>query len=215
MGCLTAPLKLLGLLLFIALLLLGWLYRDRLGAMAGAAWREARGRPAAAIAVGIPSEDALSDARRKIARLSTSRTDSVVLTPAEAASLLREGLDQYARSLFDSMQVQLGEDVVGITATVRTDRLPAGILGPFGSAVRDREPVTASGPIRMAAPGRGEWEVRRFEFRSIPLPGDAVPRLLGRAMGDTARRTVPVQFPAGVAHIRVHPAGVTLFGAPQ
>ena len=37
MGCLLAPFRLLLLLLLIALLAVGWLYRDRLGDILGAA----------------------------------------------------------------------------------------------------------------------------------------------------------------------------------
>ncbi|HEU5305511.1 MAG TPA: hypothetical protein VFU40_12755, partial [Gemmatimonadales bacterium] len=62
---------------------------------------------------------------------------------------------------------------------------------------------------------RAEWEVRTFSIRDIPLPRDAVPKLVGRAFGDTTRRSVPVRIPAGVREIRVRPAGATLFGSQR
>ena len=209
-GCLTAPFRLLGVALLVVLLLLGWLYRDRLGSMAEAAWREGTGKPSVSAETGTPSAEALASADRKVASLARG-ADSVVLTAAEAASLFRRGLEPYARDIFDSMSVRLDENRIGVSATIRTERLPAGVLGPFASAVREREPISADGPLRVVEPGRGEWEVRRLQFRDIPLPRDAVPRLLGRAMGDTGRRAVPLVMPDGVARVRVRPDGVTLY----
>ena len=190
MGCLTAPFKLLALLLFVAALALAWLYRDRLGDIGRAAWREATGRPAPAVDTGMPSPAALERAERKVESL--ARADSVILTAEETASLFQRGLEPYSRAFFDSMQVRLGAGTIGVTTIVRTDRLPSGLLGPFGGALREREPVSADGAVRVTGPGRGVWEVRRLQFRDLPLPRDAIPRLLGRATGDSARSEVRV-----------------------
>jgi hypothetical protein len=209
MGCLTAPFKLLALLLFVAALALAWLYRDRLGDMGRAAWREATGRPAPAVDTGMPSPAALERAERKVESL--ARADSVILTAEETASLFQRGLEPYSRAFFDSIQVRLGAGTIGVTTIVRTDRLPSGLLGPFGGALREREPVSADGPVRVTEPGRGVWEVRRLQFRDIPLPRDAIPRLLGRATGDSARSEVPLALPARVGAVQVRPEGVTLY----
>ncbi len=209
MGCLTAPFKLLALLLFVAALALAWLYRDRLGDIGRAAWREATGRPAPAVDSGMPSPAALERAERKVESL--ARADSVILTAEETASLFQRGLEPYSRAFFDSMQVRLGAGTIGVTTIVRTDRLPSGLLGPFGGALREREPVSADGAVRVTGPGRGVWEVRRLQFRDIPLPRDAIPRLLGRATGDSARSEVPLALPARVGGVQVRPDGVTLY----
>lgn len=211
MGCLTAPFKLLALLLFVVLLGLGWLYRDRLADMGRAALREATGAPAPAVDTGRPSAEALESAQRKVQSLEGA-ADSVVLTAAETASLFQRGLEPYSRAFFDSMQVRLGDGTVGVTTIVRTERLPSGLLGPFGGALREREPVSADGVVRIVEPGRGAWEIRRLQFRDIPLPRDAIPRLLARASGDSARSDVPLALPASVRDLRVRPDGVTLYG---
>ena len=211
MGCLTAPFKLLGFLLFVAALALGWLYRDRLGAMGRAAWREARGLPAGEIATGVPAAGSLESARRKIAGLAAGRADSVVLDASETASLLREGLNPYASAFFDSIQVRLAENSIGVAAIVRTDRLPANVLGPFARAIRPREPMSAEGPLSIPEPGLGSWEVSRMQFRNIPLPRDAVPKLLGRAVGDSTRRAIPIRLPPEIRDARVRPGGLTLY----
>ena len=57
-----------------------------------------------------------------------------------------------------------------------------------------------------------EWALRSFRIRNFPLPQDAVPQLVSRALGDSTRRTVPVRIPAGIREIRVRPSGATLFG---
>lgn len=209
MGCLTAPFKLVGFLLFIVAIAVAWLYRDRLGDIGRAAWREATGKPAVVVDTGVPSPEALVRAQRKVESL--GRADSVVLTAEETASLFQRGLEPYSRAFFDSMQVRLGEGTIGVTTIVRTDRLPSGLLGPFGGALREREPVSADGTVRVIEPGRGVWEVRRLQFRDIPLPRDAIPRLLGRAAGDSARSEVPLVLPSQIAQLRVRPDGVTLY----
>ena len=215
MGCLTAPFKLLFFLVLVAALVLGWLYRDRLAAMGRAAWREARGEPAVTTETGSPGASSLESARRKIATLAAGRADSVVLDASETASLLREGLDPYASTFFDSMQVRLADGSIGVAAVVRTDRLPANVLGPFARAIRPREPMSAEGPLTVSEAGRGSWEVRRMQFRNIPLPRDAVPKLLGRAVGDSTMRALPIRLPAAVRGARVRPGGLTLYRTAQ
>lgn len=215
MGCLTAPFRLLFFVVLLLLIAAGWLYRDRLGDIGRAAWREATGRTPTTAVTGVPSAEGLASAKRKVGTLAAGRADSVVLTAAEAASLLRDGLDRYAVAFFDSMGVRLLDGRIAVDAVVRTGRLPAELLGPFASAVRDREPIRAEGNLRVLEPERGAWDVERMQFRDIPLPKDAIPKLLGRAMGDSASRAVPVRLPRGVADVRVRAGGVTLYGARQ
>jgi len=211
MGCLTAPFKLLFFVVFLLLIAAGWLYRDRLADIGRAAWGEATGKAPAVAVTGEPSAEGLASATRKIATLGAGRADSVVLTADEAASLFRDGLDRFAGALFDSMGVRLLDGRIAVSAVVRTGRLPADVLGPFASAVRDREPIRAEGSLRVVGPTQGEWDVQRMQFRDIPLPKDAIPRLLGRAMGDTVPRAVPVRLPRGVGDVQVRADGVTLY----
>ena len=42
-----------------------------------------------------------------------------------------------------------------------------------------------------------------------------VPGLVGRALGDPDRKTVPVKVPEGIRAIRVRPGGATLYGATR
>lgn len=214
MGCLTAPFKVLGCIGLIAVLGLGWLYRDRL-------LREGRrllgdaDEVSRTAATGRPTSRALAAARSKIDSLNGWRADSVVLTPAEMASLVGNGMEPLVRGQFDSLEVRLLDGEIAVTGRLHTGRLPEDLLGPLTVALRRTEPVEAAGPLRVVAPGRGEWAVRSFKLRDIPLPADAVPRLVSRALGDTTRTTIPVRVPAGVRGVRIRPTGAALYGAPR
>jgi hypothetical protein len=211
MGCLTFPLKLVLVLLLVAGAVAAWLYRDRI--VAG--MRGLTQPAAAASRVGRPTTRALAAAESKIDSLNGWRADSVVLAPDEAASLIGSALYPAARRQLDSMRVTLGDGQIDVTASLATARLPRELLGPLAVAVRPREPIAAGGPIRITAPGQGEWEPRRFRIRDFPLPTAAVPRLVGRALGDSTRRTLPLRIPAGVRGLRVRPDGITLYGTPR
>lgn len=216
MGCLTAPFKVLGCLGLLALLVVGWLFRDHVmrearGWLAGGPPVTADGQPVR----GRPGTRALASAQAKIDSLNGWRADSVVLTPAEVASLMGSGLEPSFRGELDSLQVELLEDEVLVRARLRTRRLPKDLLGPLAAALGPTEPVEAVGPLRVTAPGTGEWIVRSFKIHDLPVPAPAVPRLIGRALGDPRRRTVPWKVPAGVRTIRIRPGTATLYGAPR
>jgi len=210
MGCLTAPFKLVGYLGLIAALLIGWLYRDRLASEARKVLGGFSGGSAAS--TGRPGSHALLSAHAKIDSLNGWRADSVVLSASEVASLIGTGLTPSLRSQLDSLRVELQDGSVAVSANLATARLPRELIGPLAMALRDREPIEAAGPLRVVAPRTAEWALRSFKIRNIPLPQDAVPKLVSRALGDSTRRTVPVRIPAGIREIKIRPSGATLFG---
>jgi len=214
MGCLSMPFKLLGGLLVLAALGIGWLYRDRLSTEVGRLLDRAPSS-GAPTGVGRPGTQALSSAQSKVDSLNGWRADSVVLSPAEVASLIGAGLNPSLRRQLDSLQVELKEGEVAVKAKLATARLPRELTGPLAVALREREPVEAAGPIQVTGPGKAEWTVRSFRIREFPIPRDAVPKLMARAFGDTARRAIPVRIPGGIREIKVRPSGATLFGAPR
>jgi hypothetical protein len=212
MGCLTAPFKLVGGLGIILLLAVGWLYRDRLvdefGRVLG------RGGEDSAIA-GRPGTHALLSARAKVDSLNGWRADSVILSPSEVASMIGVGLDPAVRSQLDSLEVQLLDGSIGVSALLSTARLPRELTGPLSVALRSKERIEAAGPLKVIGPRRAEWAVHSFRIRDFPIPSDAVPQLVARALGDSTRRAVPVRIPAGIRQIRIRPSGATLLGAPR
>jgi len=67
--------------------------------------------------------------------------------------------------------------------------------------------------VDVVGPGRGTWEIARLDVGGVPVPADALPRLLGRVLGAPAGRALPVAIPPGVREIRIRPTGAVLFGA--
>jgi len=214
MGCLAAPFKLLGLIGLIAALAVGWLYRDRLAAEFHRLV-DGTGQRDELTGAGRPGLRALSSAHSKIDSLNGWGADSVVLSPSEVASLIGAGLTPSLRRQLDSLQVELGDDEVLVSAMLATARLPRELVGPLALALRSKEPVKASGPLSVVGPRKAEWTVRSFAIRDIPIPRDAVPKLMARAFGDTTRKALPVSIPDGIREIRVRPSGATLYGAPR
>ena len=129
--------------------------------------------------------------------------------------MIGTGLDPALRSQLDSLQVELQDGSVLVKARLATARLPKELIGPLAMALRPTEPIEAAGPLEVVAPRKAEWAVRTFSIRNFPLPRDAVPKLVAKALGDANRRTVPVRIPDGIREIRVRPSGMTLFGAAR
>jgi hypothetical protein len=213
MGCLTAPFRFAGCLGLVLLLLVGWLYRDRLTSEAEKVFGSF-GHSEAPAAAGRPGSKALVTARAKIASLNGRGADSVVLSASEVASMIGAGLDPSVRSQLDSLQVELQDGSIAVRARLSTARLPRELVGPLSVALKPTEPIVAAGPLNVVAPRQAEWELRSFSIRGFPIPRDAVPKLVGKALGNESRRTVPVRIPAGIREIRLRPSGATLFGTP-
>jgi hypothetical protein len=211
MGCLTAPFRLLGCLVVAAALAIGWFYRDRLVAEARRLLDGGR-RGGAYSAPAEPTDRALGAAQSKVASLRRGRADSVVLSPAETASLVLASLGPGVEGRIDSVEARLGDGRVVLGGVVRTDRLPKDLLGPLALAVRDWERIALGGPVRVTGPRRGEWAIDELRIRDFPLPRDAVPKVLAKAFGDSTRRAVPLRLPAGVTRVRVTPRGIVLYG---
>ena len=213
MGCLTAPFKLLGCLVLLVGLGLAWLYRDRLALEV----RQVidRVRAVAPSSAGRPGVNALESATAKVDSLNGWRADSVVLTPAEFASLVGSGMDRGLRGQLDSLRVELLDGEIRVSARLRTSALSPELIGPLAGVLKPTEPVDAAGPLRVIRPGAGEWRVRSFRIGDFPVPDEMVPGLVGQALGDPKRTTVPVKVPEGVRAIRVRPGGAILYGATR
>ena len=213
MGCLTAPFRLLGCLVLLVALGLAWLYRDRLEQEARQVIERVRG--VVPPREGRPGVSALESAGAKVDSLNGWRADSVVLTPSEFASLVGSGMDPQLRGQLDSLQVELLEGEVRVRARLRTAALSPELIGPLAGALGATEPVEAAGPLRVTRPGAGEWQVRTFRIGDFPVPDQMVPRLVGQALGDPRRTSVPVKVPEGVRDIRLRPGSAILYGATR
>ena len=214
MGCLTAPFKFVGFLGLLAALVVGWLYRDRLADEGRKVLDSITGSEPTPTG-GRPGARALLSAHAKIDSLNGWRADSVVLTASEVASMIGAGLDPSLRSQLDSLQVELQDGSIAVRARLATARLPRELVGPLSVALRPTEPIEAAGPLQVVAPRRAEWALKSFRLRNFPIPRDAVPKLVSKALGDPNKQTVPVKIPAGIREIRIRPNGATLIGVPR
>jgi hypothetical protein len=212
MGCLLAPFRALGCLVIILGVAAAWLYRDRVVEISG---RLLRGDPPPTVTSGRPGTRALAAARARADSIARGRADSVVLSAQETASLIGAGLQPAVRSQLDSLEVTLHDARIELGASLATGRLPRNVVGPLGIALRDREPVRASGPLAVVKPGAGEWTIDRIDVRGVPLPADAVPILLERLFAEPGRRSVDLALPPGVGSVRISPAGLVLYGAAR
>jgi hypothetical protein len=213
MGCLTAPFKLLGCLGLLIALGVAWIYRDRLESEARRVIERVQG--VVPSSEGRPGVTSLESAEAKVDSLNGWRADSVVLSASEFASLVGSGMDRQFRAQLDSLQVELLDGEIRVSARLRTAGLSPELMGPLAGALGPTEPVDASGPVRVTRPGAGEWRVRTFRIADFPIPDEMVPGLVGQALGDPRRTAVPVRIPQGIRAIRVRPGSAILYGATR
>lgn len=209
LGCLSLPLRLLGLLIVAGLAYLGWQERDRILPY----WHRLTDRPAVTIAgaVGRPGVASLARATAKVDSLNGWRADSVTLDVAEMASLVGAGLDRRVRGEIDSLTLTLAEGRIAVAGMIRTAGLPRDVLGPLAGVFEAREPIQGAGPLVVTGPGRAEWRVDAFQVRDFAFPREMVPRIIGLIAGDKRDTVLTIAIPRGIGGVRVHPDGVTLY----
>jgi hypothetical protein len=210
MGCLAAPFRALGCLVIVAALIAGWLYRDRL---VDGIRHLVSGTPAITAEPGRPGTRALASAKSRTDSVARHKADSVVLSAAEMASLIGDGLPPMVRGQLDSLTVRLLPGQIEVGARLATGQIPRALLGPLALFLPDHAAIRAAGPIDMMSPGRGQWEIERLTISGVPLPVDALRARLSQAMGAGGHGGLPVTIPSGVREIRIRPTGAVLFGA--
>lgn len=188
-------------------LVVAWQQRDRIGEVL-------RRRPGPEIVrKGRPSEAALGRARDKVDSLNGWRADSVVLTPAEAASLVADALADTRIGRFDSLEVELGDDDLILRGVMDTDWIPRDLLGPLGGLVGERQPVLLSGPVRFRRAGRAGWQVGRVKVGELSLPLSLVHTFLEAALPGARSAGLPVRLPDGVGGLSVRPGALVFYPA--
>lgn len=208
-GCITFPLRVLVTLLLVLGLAAGWIFRDDLLQFG----RRQLGMPDPPSRVGTPAPGGLESARARMDSLTRARVDSVVLSPAEVASLVFDELSRSPAGAPDSLSVELGDREVTIRARVATAPIPATIRELLGSALAERETVEVSGVLGLRREAVGEFAVRRVRVKGFPVPRDLVGRVIGRYLPDVDREVVGFAVPSGISGIRVTAGGAVLYGS--
>lgn len=199
--------RLIGLLLLAAAVSGAWLFRHELMRRFRPGSESSR-EPGAAAA---PSSTALARARDKVDSLHGWSVDSVILTPAEAASLLVQSLPAESRRHLDSVSVQLGTGRITVSALLETAAIPKGELGPLAGALRPWERVKAAGPVSVPRPGLAEWQVEALTIRGFTLPQATSKSLISKALRGAEDGVIPLALPRGVTSLHIRPNGVALF----
>jgi len=206
-GCLSLPFRLLGLVLLVLAGYVAWSYRREIRrqihqwtAESGPA--EVTGRAGAADATTI---------LRRLDSLRVAGADSVVLSPAELASLAEALAAQVVPGAVDSVEIRLGRDDIEIRARVDTRKVPIS-FGAISAVVRDHEYVEAGGQLVFRRAGRAELEVERVRVRGLPIPMNLVEGMIRQFRGPAAGGAIPLTLPRGVTGFRVEPGGLTVYG---
>lgn len=207
-GCITFPLRLLFTVLLVVGLAAGWIFREDILGFG----RRQLGLPDPPSRVGVPSPGDLSTARARMDSVVQARVDSVVLSPAEVASLVLDRLARSPAGSPDSLMVELGDREVTVRARVATAPLPDAIRNLLGSALAERETVEVGGVLGLRREGMGEFGIQRVRVKGLPVPRDLVGRLLDRYLPGVEDATVGFAVPPGISGIRVAPRGAVLYG---
>ncbi|HEX8243528.1 MAG TPA: hypothetical protein VF541_08535 [Longimicrobium sp.] len=188
--------NLLALVGLIALLFVGWKFRDRIP---GPWHREP--------VVTDVSQAAAESAEAKLARMRRSG-DTIHLSGVEFTSYLRYRFQDQLANQLDAPSVQFSGDTLTLNGRLPTDRLPD---TRELRAVRDFLPDTADvrlrGQLRSLGPGRAALRIENVSFAKVPVPHDVYPDALKR-MGrrdepGLGADEYPFRLPPGVASARV------------
>jgi hypothetical protein len=207
-GCLR---RIIVLVLLLALLAGGWLYRDRLREL----WREVRGQPA--LVVVLPSRELADAADAKLEALRTGAADRAALSEVELQSLLAYRYAGVLPGFVDSAVVELDDDRIRLRADVPIDRLPSvSELGEAASFLPDTSELTLTGSLLPLPGERVGLAINEVTVARIPLPRRLVPaalRRLGRRdEAGLPADAIPLPLPSGATSAYIRGDSLVLIG---
>lgn len=211
MGCLKQIVVQIGcLVVLVALIVLGFIYRDQVGAV----YRRVRGvpPPPSAETYVLPGPEARPAARRSLEQLDRRDGPSYVdLSAAELAALIDERLGP-SRRVVDSIRVAFVEPEVRVRGSIDMSRVPRGALGPLGGALNSREPVTIAGTFGADSTGRLLLTVTGVTVGDFPFPRGTIGAVLRTLdVPGVEGRTVPLPVSERVGDARVRGATLRLY----
>jgi hypothetical protein len=212
-GCLRHLLAGLGcLVVVLAALVAGWIFRDRLEAL----YHRLRGGPAPApVVYAAPAAGGPARAEAQLAELGRRGGPAYVdLSAGDLATLLDRELALAPRRAFDSVGVALGDQHIRVRGVLDVSTLPRKLLGPLAEGLGRREPVVAGGTLAVPADGRVMWTIDELTVRDFPFPRRVIPAIVNALhVPDAQGAAVPIPLPAMVGDVRVSPTGVRVYRA--
>ena len=212
-GCLKGVLNLGCALAVVCVLVLLWWFRAPIMSTFARWFGGSQALPPVAdTAVGAPTPGATASGQQKVTTLRRpSGPDSIVLNPNEMASLIGAGIDWRVRKTYDSLRVELQEDVLILHARLDTRALPPGTLGPFAGMFGDHEPLRMAGSVSVARPGTAHYDIKEISLRGIAIPGPLIAQVTKQMAGASPDGAVPVKIDPAVTDVKVHTTGVVLY----
>ena len=209
MGCLR---KLGCLVILLAAVVAGFLYRDRIAAL----YRRVRGVPEPAPVVYVPpAPGAAPQAVAALGRLARQGGPAYIdITAAQLAALIEQQVAGTGTRVLDSVAVALGDQRVEVRGSLDMSAVPRRLLGPLAEGLGRREPVVAGGVLAARPDGRLEWTIDELKIRDFPFPRTVIPSILHVMNLTGGNAAVPIPLSAGVGDVRVTPAGIRVYRAP-
>jgi hypothetical protein len=214
MGCLKAiVVRVISSIVLVILIIVAWTYRRQIMDYVDA-WR---GHPKAAYVPPAPAT-ARAPVDPQAALTSLERPGGpayVDFSAADLATIITRALGPEGRRVYDSVQVALLDNEVRVRGSLDLRQVPRSLLGPFASALGDREPAAIGGPLTVDSSGRLLLTVTYFAVKDFPFPRAMIPRLLHEARipgAEDGNVPLPVGVKLGDArvtpdHVRIYRAG--------
>jgi hypothetical protein len=209
-GCLRGLFVRIGcLVVLVALLALGWLYREQLMDM----YRRARGLPARARVTYVASDTTPTTAETALRRLSGSRGPAYVeLTAGQVGALIGTVLERTGSHAVESLQVGLLTGEIRLRGSLDMTQVPPNLLGPLSGALDPRESIEIGGPLTVDPIGRLLWSITSLSVKSFPFPRSTIPALVRQLRIPGAEgNAVPVPGLTNLRDVLVTPDGVRLY----
>jgi hypothetical protein len=193
------------LVVLVALLAVGYLFRDRL---LGGTHEPTEASPEVAAA-----------AEAKLQQLRAGG-DSVRLSGVEITSLLRYRAPAAALEMVHDPAVEIAGDTIRLTGRVPTDRLPSNAdLEKIRLLLPDTANLVVRGTLQSRAPGEAALQLQGVEFAGVPIPPRYYPVILER-LGRREEpgldpRSVGFRLPPSVAGARLSDGYLVLTSAPE
>jgi hypothetical protein len=192
-----------------ALLVAGWMYRDKIP------WRWNQ-KGAASTEV---SEAAAESAEKKLERMRSSG-DTIHLNGAEFTSYLRYRFHDQLASQLDAPTVAFAGDTLMLQGRLPTERLPdTRELRGVREFLPDTAEVRLRGNLRTLGPGRAALRIGSVSVARVPVPRDVFPdalKRLGRAdEPGLGADEYPFRLPPGVSSARVEAGELVLSPSPN
>lgn len=209
LSCLSAPFRLLGLLLVVGAGYLAWVNRDQIRRAVHQLTADPPPPPDAVLG----PEQLRERAAARLDSLAQGRADSIVITAKEAEALVIAEIDRRSTGIADSVELRLFDGEIAVRGRVDTKRLPKS-LGAVGGLLAEYERIEIKGPLDLVRVGRGEWRIGQVTIRGLGLPSAVWEPVLNALIpGTTARIVFPVD--SWITGIRVTAAGAVLYGKAE